>query len=404
MRKRKIINDPLYGFIRISEEIIFDLISHPTFQRLRRIKQLGLTHLVYPGALHTRFHHALGAMHLMKKALDTLVSKGVEVSQEEREGALVAILLHDIGHGPFSHSLEHELIEGSNHESISRAIMHQLNEEFNGRLTVGIEIFNGEYHKHFLHQLVSSQLDVDRLDYLRRDSFYTGVSEGVVGLDRIIEMLTVDNGDLVIESKGIYSVEKFIIARRMMYWQVYLHKTSIVVDHVLMAILRRARQLVLENNQLFAPTSLHYFLGRTEAVALKDKHFLSHFNNLDDTDFECAMKEWRNHPDFVLSTLCKMLIDRKLPKIVLRKDPIGETDIAEAKAALQDQFPELTEEERSFFRYTGEVKNEAYEAESKSIEVLDKNGNRTELTQATDNYNLNALEETVTKYFISYPK
>jgi hypothetical protein len=340
----------------------------------------------------------------MKKALDTLVSKGVEVTPEEREGALVAILLHDIGHGPFSHSLEHELIEDSNHETISKALMDQLNKEFDGRLSLGIHIFKGEYHKHFLHQLVSSQLDVDRLDYLRRDSFYTGVSEGVVGLDRIIEMLTVDNGDLVVESKGIYSVEKFIIARRMMYWQVYLHKTSIAVDHVLMAILRRAKALIGEGENLFAPTSLQFFLGRTEAVALSNSNFLEHFNNLDDTDFECAMKEWRRHPDFVLSELCKMLIDRRLPKISLSKEPIAEAELDRANKQLRRDFPQLSDEDHSYFIYSGQVKNEAYEAESKSIEVLDKDGKRTELTKATDNYNLNALEETVTKYFISYPK
>jgi hypothetical protein len=404
LRKRKIINDPLYGFIRISEEIIFDLIEHPYFQRLRRIKQLGLTHLIYPGALHTRFHHALGAMHLMQKALTNLRSKGVEISDEEYTGALIAILLHDIGHGPFSHSLEHAIVEGVNHEMISVALMEDLNRQFNGQLETGISIFNGSYPKKFLHDLVSSQLDVDRLDYLRRDSFYTGVSEGIVGLDRIIEMMAVDQNELVIERKGIYSVEKFIIARRMMYWQVYLHKTSVAVDQLIVAILKRAKWLTQNGDKLFASSSLQYFLNHTGAVDLGSPEVIDRFTAMDDTDLECAMKEWIYSSDKVLSELCRRLVQRDLPKIHMQSEEITQADYEQAIGRLRQVYPDWNQEELDCLIYRGMVKNDAYKAEQNSIKVLDKHGLRTELSLASDNYNLHALEETVTKYFICYPK
>ena len=334
-RRRKIINDPVYGFITIAGDLIFQIIEHPYFQRLRRIKQVGMSHLVYPGAIHTRFNHALGAMHLMSLAIDLLRAKGISITDEEAEGAMIAILLHDIGHGPFSHSLEFSIVHGVNHEVISGLLMEHLNEHFGGRLDTGIAIFNNEYPKQFLHQLVSSQLDMDRLDYLSRDSFYTGVSEGVVSNQRIIKMLYVVDDKLVIEEKGIYSIEKFIVARRLMYWQVYLHKTVVSAEKLLISILRRAKELAHGGAELFASPALATFLYRDvtrDQFCDRNGAILDTFCALDDYDVMSAIKVWANHPDPILSDLCTRMVDRKLLRVVLSKDPFSPQIIDDARA------------------------------------------------------------------------
>ena len=310
LKKKKIINDPVYGFISIPDGLVFSLIEHPWFQRLRYIKQLGMTHLVYPGALHTRFHHALGAMHLMCLAIDTLRNKGHEISEDEEQAVAIAILLHDIGHGPFSHALEETIVKGISHEDISTLLMTKLNQQYEGKLETAIAIFNGTYHKGFLHELVSGQLDMDRMDYLNRDSFFTGVSEGVISFDRIIKMLDVVNGHIAVEEKGIYSIEKFIIARRLMYWQVYLHKTVVSAELLLAKILKRARELSLEKKTLFATPALGHFLSdpvSKQNFMASDVH-INAFVNLDDSDIMAAIKVWENCDDFILSTLCKIYI------------------------------------------------------------------------------------------------
>src|SRR4051812_34284752 len=322
--KRKIINDPIYGFVTLPDDIVYDLIDHPYFQRLRRIKQLGLTNLVYPGALHTRFHHAIGAMHLMGEAVQTLRQKGVHISGKEEEAVTIAILLHDIGHGPFSHALEHSLVRGISHEAISSMIMSRLNKEFKGRLSLAIEIFNDRYKKHFLHQLVSSQLDMDRLDYLKRDSFFTGVSEGVISSDRIIKMLNVAKDQLVVEQKAIYSIEKFLIARRLMYWQVYLHKTVLSAESLLVNILKRAKELALKGEKLFATPPLSTFLENdyAEKDFQKDPRLLEDFLKLDDHDVVASIKVWSEYNDKILSRLCMNLLNRKLYRVEMQNERV----------------------------------------------------------------------------------
>ena len=340
INKKKIINDPVYGFVTIPAGLLFDLIEHPYFQRLRRIKQLGLTNMVYPGALHTRFQHVIGAMSLTIQAIDTLRSKGVLITDDEVEAVCAAVLLHDMGHGPYSHTLESVIIPKVGHEEISLAFMQLLNKEFYGRLTLTIQIFTDSYEKKFLHQLVSGQLDMDRLDYLRRDSFYTGVQEGVIGHDRIINMLDVKNGELVIEEKGIYSIEKFLIARRLMYWQVYLHKTVIAAETMLVRIMERAVQLTSEGKQLFASTAFSYFLHNriSHEQFLNDPQILTLFSELDDDDIFCSIKEWCHHEDTVLSILCKQLRDRVLPKIEISNHAFDEERIKELRMLLSQQM------------------------------------------------------------------
>ena len=321
--KHKILNDPIYGFTAIPNELIFDILEHPYYQRLRRITQLGLTYLVYPGAYHTRFHHALGAMHLMQKAVKTLQSKGHKITPDEETGVLAAILLHDIGHGPFSHALEHSIVNGVNHEDISLMIMDRLNEQFDGKLSLAIQIFKNQHPKLFLHQLISSQLDLDRLDYLKRDSFYTGVSEGVINSDRLISMFNVRNGELVIDAKAIYSVEKFIIARRLMYWQVYLHKAVLSAEFTLVEILKRAKYLVQNGTELFSTLALNEFLKKNHSLEDFNTNpgLLDTFCLLDDFDIMTSVKEWVHHKDKVLSLLCTKIIERKLLKIELQDEP-----------------------------------------------------------------------------------
>ncbi len=403
--KNKIVNDPVYGFISIPNELIYDLIQHPYFQRLRRIEQLGLSNLVYPGAKHTRFHHVLGATHLMSLALQTLKRKGVEITDEEEEAVLAAILLHDIGHGPFSHALEYDIVSKVSHESISTFFIEEINREMHGKLDLTLAIFQNKYtQKPFLFQLVSSQLDMDRMDYLNRDSFYTGVTEGQIGADRIISMLNVFEGNLVIEEKGIYSVEKFLVARRFMYWQVYLHKTVVSAEQMVIHILRRAKELARAGKEVFASPSLQFFLQNniTEQDFRTDPNVLNHFANLDDADIISAFKVWQDHEDNVLSTLSKRLINRKLLKIEISKKPFTQERIDYERELVKSDL-QLTDDEANYFVYSDDLSNSAYNLTKQNIKILMKSGEVVDASVASDNYNLEALSTTVTKYFLCYP-
>ena len=402
--KKKIINDPVYGFITIPDEIIFDILEHPHMQRLRRIMQLGLSHLVYPGANHTRFHHVLGAMHLMSEAVATIRRKGHEITIEEERAVCLAILLHDIGHGPFSHALEYDIVCGVSHEEISSFFIEELSKEFDGKLDMALLIFQNKYTKPFLHQLVSSQLDMDRLDYLNRDSFYSGVSEGIIGTDRLIEMLNVRDGQLVLEEKGIYSIEKFIVARRLMYWQVYLHKTVVAAEFMLIHALRRAKFLAKRGDDVFASPALSFFMKQdiTENDFHQRKEVLVNFAQLDDYDIWSAIKVWQTHSDPILSQLANSLVNRKLFKIVISKDPFDEERIATERKRVQDQFG-LVSDEVDYFVYSDVLTNKAYNQDKQNINLLMKNGDIVDLTQASDNLNISALAQPVEKYFLCFP-
>ncbi len=406
MNKRKIINDPVYGFITIPYEIIFDIVEHPWFQRLRRIQQLGLSHLVYPGAMHTRFHHALGAMHLMGKAIHVLRSKGKEITEKEAEAVTIAILLHDIGHGPFSHALEKTILTNVHHEEMSILFMKQLNIELNNRLSLAIDIFTNTYHKRFLHQLVSSQLDVDRLDYLTRDSYFTGVHEGVIGYDRLIEMMDVEDDELVIEHKGIYSVEKFIIARRVMYWQVYLHKTVICAEQMLIKTLKRAKYLAKSGTSLFATPALHFFLYHD--VELKDfnsdREMLDRYARLDDMDIYASLKEWQFCDDKVLSFLSYGIINRKLFRIELENEPISAQKINKITTSVKAAYNIEDEFDLQYYVFNDVTTNSAYNLEANNINIKLRSGKVTDVTHASDHLNLAALADTVVKHYICYPK
>ena len=405
LNKKKIINDPVYGFITIPSELVYDLIQHPYVQRLRYIKQLGMTHLVYPGALHTRFHHALGAMHLMGLAIETIKSKGQAISYEEEEAVTIAILLHDIGHGPFSHALEHTIVDGVSHEHISKLLMDKLNVEFGGRLEMALDIFNKRYPKKFLQQLVSGQLDIDRLDYLNRDSFFTGVSEGVISFDRIIKMLDVVNDQLVVEEKGIYSIEKFLIARRLMYWQVYLHKTVIAAEQMLVKILERAKELSGEGRNLFASPCFSYFLKNSVSrdEFKNDPRNLEWFTKLDDNDIFTSIKVWADDDDLILSTLCSHFISRNLYQVEITNDPPSIERIDELADRVTDEF-EISDDDTSYFVFTDTIKNNAYSVGDGSIKILMKDGSIQDITRASDNSNLEALAKTVQKYILCYVK
>lgn len=405
MNKKKIINDPVYGFVTIPSGLIFDLIEHPYIQRLRYIKQVSMTHMVYPGALHTRFQHVIGAMHLMQLAIDTLRSKDVAISAEEEEAVLIAILLHDIGHGPFSHSLEHSLIEGVSHEMISALLMDNLNREFNGKLSLAIVIFNDRYPRKFLHQLVSGQLDTDRMDYLNRDSFFTGVSEGVISFDRIIKMLTVKDDELVVEAKGIYSVEKFLIARRLMYWQVYLHKTVIAAEQMLIKILTRARVLCEKGEKLTAsPAFAHFLYTRIDAVIfVRDAIHLDLFTKLDDTDILSAVKAWELHDDPILSMLCRRLLRRDLFGTEMRSSSFDLSEIETIRRKAKQYF-QLNDADVDYVVYYQQVQNSAYSAEKEPIKILNNRGELLEIAEASDLSNLEALSRRVVKYALTYPK
>jgi len=405
INKKKIFNDPIYGFITIPYDIIFDLIEHPYFQRLRRINQLGLTSLVYPGALHTRFHHAMGTMYLMTKAIEVIRSKGHEITDDEAQGVCIAILLHDIGHGPFSHALEHSIVNGISHEELSTLFMDKLNTKFKGKLDLALKIFRNDYPKKFLHQLVSSQLDMDRLDYLKRDSFYSGVSEGVISTDRIITMLTVSNDELAIEEKGIYSIEKFIIARRLMYWQVYLHKTVLAAENLLVKILKRAKELATKDEDLFCTPALKEFLYNE--YSLEDfntnSQLLNSFSKLDDTDILASIKVWQHHSDKTLSNLCLMLINRKLYKIKLQDKKFDENEIETLISKTKKKLI-LSEQEASYFVFQDSIQNNAYNHKKDKINILLKNGNLTDISDAADTLNIKSLSTPVKKWFLCYPK
>ncbi|MFC7444161.1 dNTP triphosphohydrolase, broad substrate specificity [Mesoflavibacter sp. HG96] len=403
INKLKILNDPIYGFITIPNSTIFDLIEHKYFQRLRRISQMGLSYLVYPGAHHTRFHHAIGCMHLMQKAVQVLRFKGVKISNKEEDALYIAILLHDIGHGPFSHAMEHSIVKGVSHEEISLLFMQKLNEEFNGDLTLAIQIFKGEYHRKFMLQLISSQIDMDRADYLKRDSFYTGVSEGNINSERIITMLHVKDDELVIENKGIYSVEKFLVARRLMYWQVYLHKTSLAAEQLIIRVLKRAKELSRKGVELEASKPLKFFLENEISITEFDDDCLETFSRLDNFDVISAMKSWQYHDDFVLSNLCEMIINRQLLKVKIKKKPFSEDNLVTYINALQEKY-DITEEEAQYFVFTGQISNQAYTRSKQNIKILYKSGKTEDVVKASDQLNLKALSKKVTKYYICYPK
>ncbi len=403
--KRKIINDPLYGFITIADKLVFDVIEHPFFQRLRRIEQLGHASMVYPGALHTRFHHALGAMHLMSQAIETLRSKGFHISNEEAQGATLAILLHDIGHGPFSHALEHHIVTGISHEEITSMFMKQMNIEFNHKLDVAIEIFENKYPRKFLHQLVSGQLDMDRLDYLMRDSFYTGVNEGVISTDRILKMLTVDDDELAVELKGIYSIEKFIVARRLMYWQVYYHKTVLAVEYMLISILNRARELVKNGRELPCSSALKFFLSRqvSKEQFNASADILKKFAALDDYDIHHAVKEWSDDSDPILSLLCKSLMNRKLFRVVINTEPFTAEKTTQIKNRIIEKL-KLNGEEYKYFIGQGEISNSAYNPGSDRITIVDKKGERWDISGLSEQLNIAVYNKTVSKFFTYFPK
>ncbi len=403
--KNKIINDPIYGFIGISNEKIFRLIEHPFIQRMRHIRQLGMTELVYPGAIHTRFHHALGAYYLMTRALEVLRAKGVDITDEEIEAAQIATLLHDTGHGPFSHALEETLLPEIKHESISFLIMKDLNREFNGGLDRAIRIFQNTYPKKFLHQLVSSQLDIDRLDYLNRDSFFTGVKEGSIGTDRIIAMLNVVKGQLVVEEKGIYNIENFLNSRRLMYWQVYLHKTSVSAERLLVNLIRRAQYLSSSGERLPASDSLSHFLRHK--VSLDDfsasRDVLHYFAQLDDYDVWGAIKAWQSHRDSILAVLCQMLLNRRLFHIRLTSQPIQKAEAEKVREAIVQNF-EITRSDATFLFSHGTVSNEAYLSERNTIQILKKNGELLDVAQASDLPNIKAISKIVKKNYLCWPK
>ncbi|RNC90107.1 MAG: HD domain-containing protein [Allomuricauda sp.] len=401
--KLKIFNDPIYGFIGTPNELIFNLIAHPYFQRLRRIAQMGMSYLVFPGAHHTRFHHALGCMHLMQQAIQVLRYKNVEITEEEEKGLLCAILLHDIGHGPFSHALEHHLLGEHGHEAISLAYMQELNHEFDGQLETAIAIFEGAYPKDFMNQLVSSQLDMDRLDYLKRDSFYTGVTEGNINSERLITMLNVVDNQLVVEEKGIYAVEKFLMARRFMYWQVYLHKTGFVAEMLLVRLIERAKKLLEEGFDLPGSATLLYFLQQSVEGQPLSREILEQFARLDDIDVLAAIKMWQNADDQVLSRLCQMLLNRDLLKIKIKNKPFLESRLAERKKWTRSYY-KVAEDEVDYFVFSGEIKNTAYDVQHQNINILLKNGKLTDVAKASDDLGLQALSKTVTKYYACYPK
>lgn len=401
--KRKIINDPVFGFINIPEGLIYCIVSHPILQRLTRIKQLGLSFVVYPGAQHTRFQHSLGSFYLMSEAITQLRAKGHDITTEEAEGALAAILLHDVGHGPFSHVLEDTIVKGVKHEEISLMLMEKMNRELNGQLDIAMRIFKDEYPKKFLHQLVSGQLDMDRLDYLRRDSFYTGVTEGNIGSARIIKMLNLKDDQLVVEAKGIYSIENFLMARRLMYWQVYLHKTSVAYENMLISTLRRAKELANKGKELFASPALHFFLYNTinSDCFHADAECLKHFTQLDDTDIWSAVKVWCNHPDKVLSTLSEGLINRRLFKIEVSPAPISKQKKEELLLKIS-QHLNITIKEARYLVLTSNIERNMYSKEDDSIDIIYNDGSIRNIAEASDMLNISLLSKNVRKYYICY--
>lgn len=400
--KLKILNDPIYGFITIPNSLIFDLIQHKYFQRLRRITQMGMSYLVYPGAHHTRFHHAIGCVHLMQQVVNVLRFKEVSITKEEEDALYAAILLHDIGHGPFSHAMEHSIVNNVSHERISLLFMEKLNTEFNSSLTLAIKIFKGEYHRPFMCELISGQLDMDRADYLKRDSFYTGVAEGNINSERLITMLNVVEDKLVIEEKGIYSVEKFINARRFMYWQVYLHKTGIAAEQLLIRALQRAKELN-KIEKIKTSRAFQYFLDNEICLENFNDETLEIFSGLDDYDVISALKEWQHHSDFVLSHLSEMILNRNLLKIKLKDKKIKEEDLKTHLQHLINKY-KISESEAKYFVFTGEISNQAYQLNHHKINILHKSGKIEDIVKASDQLNVKALAKPITKYYICYPK
>jgi len=401
--KLKIFNDPIYGFITIPNTLIYDLIQHHYFQRLRRISQMGLSYLVYPGAHHTRFHHAIGAMHMMQRAVEVLRFKDVTISKEEENALYIAILLHDIGHGPFSHAMEHSIVEEVNHEAISLLFMNKLNEEFDGQLSLAIQVFKGHYQRKFMLQLISSQLDMDRMDYLKRDSFYSGVAEGNINSDRLIQMMNVVEDVLVMEEKGIYSIEKFLMARRLMYWQAYLHKTSLVAELTLTKALQRAKELLHKGIMIECSKPLKFFMEHKISLENFSNDSLDTFAQLDDFDVISALKNWQHHNDFILSSLSKMIINRDLSKVKLNNEKFPKEVLLEMTTRFAKEN-NISEQEAKYFIFKGKIKNQAYNKDAEPISILKKDRTIEDVVEASDQLNLKALSKPVTKYFICYPK
>lgn len=406
MNKRKIINDPVHGFVNIPSDFIYDIIEHPFIQRLRRIQQLGLTHYVYPGATHSRFQHTIGAMHLMMLAIVSLRYKNIEITPEEEEAVLIAILLHDIGHGPFSHALEESIISGISHEFLSQLLMKWLNEIFNNKLGLAIDIFNNRYSKKFLHQLVSSQLDMDRLDYIKRDSFFTGVTEGTIGTDRIIKMLNVVNDSLVIERKGLYSVEKFLIARRLMYWQVYFHKTVIASESLMVKMLQRAKKVASESQNLFATPALSFFLSNNINSDNIEKNYnetLNNFIKLDDSDIIASAKEWASCDDHILSALAKSLLNRNLPRVLISDQPFDDEGFKKILHSVQNKY-NISATDTGYFLFNGEISNNAFSSSEDMIQILLNNNETNDISEISDILNVRYLQRSEKKYFLCFPK
>ena len=398
----RLFNDPIYGFISIPTGIIFDLIEHPYFQRLRRIKQLGLTNLVYSGANHDRFQHALGSMHLMHQAIKTIRDKGNDITAQEEEGVLIAILLHDIGHGPFSHALEHSIVAGVHHEQISLLFMHRLNEQYGGKLDLAIAIFKNEYSKKFLHQLVSSQLDMDRLDYIKRDSYFSGVEDGEIGSERIIKTLNIKNDKLVVEAKGIYSVENYLVARMSMYWQVYLHKTVLSAEFTLMNILKRAKELAANGTNVSVNINFDKFISNSYYQNdFENLEILDCFSKLDDVDIMSAIKIWRNHSDLILSRLCNMMLNRQLLKVDIRNSSFSTDELDAKKNAILEKNT-LTKEQLNYFVFTDSIKNATYDFKHDGINILHKDGSVREISETADLLNSTGLNGHVEKHYLCY--
>lgn len=401
--KRKIINDPVFGFITIPNDFLYDIIQHPYFQRMNRIKQLGLTSTVYPGAQHTRLQHSLGAMYLMGEAIAQLRLVGIEITSDEADGALAGILLHDIGHGPFSHTMEHSLVSEISHEEISLLMMQKINVEMEGKLDIAIKIFTNTYTKKFLHQLVSGQLDMDRMDYLSRDSFFSGVSEGIIGSARIIKMLNIHNDQLVVEAKGIYSIEKFLVARRLMYWQVYLHKTAVAAEKMLMNILKRAKHLANNHVELFCSPALHYFLYNdvNNNIFLNNVEAMEHFSMLDDSDVICAVKVWSTHSDIVLSELCKAFTNRRLFKVEIGND-VADDSVRKQYSKQYQQYFGVSSSEAEYFMGDETVSTDTYSPKDDNINILFKDGTIKDIADASDMLNISVLTKKVEKHFFCY--
>ena len=403
VNKLKIFNDPIYGFISIPNALIYDLVQHPYFQRLRRISQMGLSYLVYPGANHTRFHHALGCMHIMQKTVDVLRFKGVSISPEEENALYIAILLHDIGHGPFSHAMEKSIVEDVHHEAISLLFMNQLNVEFGGQLSLAIQVFRGDYHRKFMLQLISSQLDMDRMDYLKRDSFYSGVAEGNINSERLIQMMNVVDDVLVIEEKGIYSVEKFLMSRQLMYWQVYLHKTSLVAELILTKVLKRAKELTQKGILLPCSEPLLFFMQNKITVETFNSENIELFSQLDDFDIISALKSWQKQDDFILSSLSKMIINRDLLKVKVSSEKGSKEELKLLKERFASEN-NIALQDTNYFIFKGKIKNQAYSIEAESIRILKKDKTIEDVAEASDQLNLKSLSKLVTKYYICFPK